>query len=698
MAAGEQIAEGAPEELLTFAPLKDRNGLEIVDHIERRHFSIKTPEPVSPKPITTEKFHFPVDRGVTIETERLEVPGPICVYVRNSLGFMVDEMTGGDGRAFPTDRYNLELPDAIKTYLVFDSSCKISVSDDKVVIDLDGLTDVQIGARSHHKKPAATITTTDRPEDMMTAVSYLGSALKTMSCERSYPTLRGHPPAIKVGATLGIPGVLEQKEPGISIELPPLCEYVFPIASLAYYLGATVVPGERPQIVTEEGFVHRLDDAAHGYEIEVEHVLKQLFFLDCLTRNEGFYQVNLSARNKFDQLVNLDFARLYDEPLPRQVEQYLDIPYNVIDQLLPKWRLTAHIQPNWVFAEMLPFVVNDLAVIRTKQFATNDANGGHSSAVGDFLRGASSVKSEPAPSPSVVRIEEMDSLEQTWIGEGAPLGSSKAITQAFENRINRTPTNGDIDITLVCNAPEMGHEGDVVNEVYGSREELPFSISAHKDLNVDQMQAILGKETDFFHYIGHIDAGGFECSDGRFDASTLEETGVDVFLLNACTSYQQGIHLIEAGSIAGVVTLQDVINSGAERIGETLARLLNRGFPLQSALNIAKSRSIMGGHYLVVGDGSIDVAQSEGYVPALYELEKINEKWRLIYHSFLNEGKGMGSVVFPFIGDNDQYFLAPGEAKAFYLGENELKEYLSMDEMPVLFDNDLKWSEDFLGS
>jgi hypothetical protein len=35
---------------------------------------------------------------------------------------------------------------------------------------------------------------------------------------------------------------------------------------------------------------------------------------------------------------------------------------------------------------------------------------------------------------------------------------------------------------------------------------------------------------DFLHYIGHIDADGFECRDGRLDVRTLDRVGVDAFL------------------------------------------------------------------------------------------------------------------------------------------------------------------------
>jgi hypothetical protein len=48
------------------------------------------------------------------------------------------------------------------------------------------------------------VRTTDA-EDVMMAILTFRSALKTTSPERSFPTLRGHPPAIELNDRLEIP-------------------------------------------------------------------------------------------------------------------------------------------------------------------------------------------------------------------------------------------------------------------------------------------------------------------------------------------------------------------------------------------------------------------------------------------------------------------------------------------------------------
>lgn len=695
MAVGQGVSLEAPDELLSFEPSASGDGLEVADHIERRHVTIETTTPVTPTDVDTDRFEFPVGRGVAIDTDGLRFPSVMGVYVRNSMGFMVADLTSGEEQAFPHDRYSIEVPAPIKLYLVVEGSPRIEVSDDGIAVDLGTRSTVHVGARSHHKLPAASITVGDGPRDLMAAVSTFSSALKTTSCERSYPTLRGHPPTIRFGDELAIPDVLQTPDTGVTIQVPPDYRSVFLVSTLAYYLGADVVPGDDPRIVTDRGFAHELDAGGAGFETGVEQALKQVFFLDCLVRTEGFYQVDLHERNVLEGALDLDIPSLYDAPLPEQLETYLDVPYATVEPYLPAWRLTAHVDPSRENAEALPFVVNDLAVLRTPSTVGVDDRGDSSLTVDDFLRSSTArTVVESAPTPDLVRVEESDAMEQTWIGEGVPIGASKGMIQAFRNRLNRQPADGDIDITVVCNAPEMDQERNLVDEVYGTREELPFDVDVRRELTRSELREILGSETEFLHYIGHIDAAGFECTDGRLDAATLDHVAVDVFFLNACTSYQQGMQLIENGSTAGIVTLQDVINSGAERIGYTLARLLNSGFPLRAALNLAKTRSIMGGHYLVIGDGGVDVVQAEHGTPILFDVDRTRSTNRVDIEAFPTQKRGMGTIFYPAVEGVDEHFLAAGRTCSVDLDDGALLEYHQMGDAPMLLDGELCWREE----
>jgi hypothetical protein len=242
----------------------------------------------------------------------------------------------------------------------------------------------------------------------------------------------------------------------------------------------------------------------------------------------------------------------------------------------------------------------------------------------------------------------------------------------------------------------MLDEHETASEVYGSRDELPFDVTLYDDLTMDRLMLVLESAIDYFHYIGHIDDGGFECSDGTLDASALDEVGVDTFFLNACQSYNQGVELIRRGGIGGVVTLDEVINSGAVRVGKTMTRLLNRGFPLRAALNIARDRSIVGSQYIVVGDGNVDIAHGASPAPNLVEVQKgDNETYSLHYKSYYSthQGMGVGSIIRPEIGGNEEHYLTGSPHLQFCVPEGDLREFFELEVVPVRTNNSFFWSD-----
>ncbi|PYZ02677.1 hypothetical protein C8039_03465 [Halogeometricum sp. wsp3] len=73
----------------------------------------------------------------------------------------------------------------------------------------------------------------------------------------------------------------------------------------------------------------------------------------------------MHERAAIEPYVDLDFQSLYQQPLAEQVATYLQVPYDVIEDHIPKWRLTTHIDPVPANEEQLPYVVDDLAIVRT---------------------------------------------------------------------------------------------------------------------------------------------------------------------------------------------------------------------------------------------------------------------------------------------------------------------------------------------
>lgn len=692
-----------------FAPLAEEPGLRIVDPIERRQFAFRTGSPVRPESVSPEMVRFPVDAAASITTDRLELGELLTTFVHGPEAGPPVEVLPGSETQFDRGEHHVELDAQIKLYLKLDGPFSIEASATSIVISASEPSDVVVGARSYHERPAATVTTTDRPADLATVVSTFGSALKTTSPERAYPTLRGHPPAVELGEALDVPDGLEPPDTGVTIEVPPDPASIYVVAPLAYYLGATVALADRPCLRTAAGFVHPLGGSERDFQAEVERVLKQTFLLDCLVRTEGYYAVDLAERAALEPTLDLDFETLYDEPLARRVERYLEVPNPSIADHVPRWALTAHVPPTPAGIEAIPFVVNELAIVRSttpRRLSPGEIRSrvldGFFDPAGAAVRSNSPDGSEEPPGTErplerlpVVSVEPTGSIDDAWFGDGVPLGATMGIPQAYRNRFERTPQEGEIEIAVVCNDRAMAEEGTLATSVYGSRDDLPFDVALYEDLDRESLADRLATDVDFLHYVGHISADGFHCPDGVLDAASLSTVGPDVFFLNGCESYQQGRHLIEGGCVGGVVTIGEVVDSGAATVGRTMARLLNLGFPLRTALALARRESIVGGQYLVVGDGNADVAATGDGAPVLCDVAAGRDgRYRLTIRTFLPRESGMGALAFPTLERNDYHHLTPG-AVTFRVTEEELAQYLEWHPYPIRTDGRLVWNERF---
>ena len=676
-----------------FNPIDDPPGIEIVDRIERLRYRLRTGRAVSPTPIDTEPFYFPVERAVAVTADEFVLPKVVTVCVRNAAGEMVSEIGHLDEESLPEGDYVLELGAQIKTYVEIEGPLEISATLLETRIEFEDSRTVRIGVLSWHDRPAATVTTTEDPRDMMAAVSTFGSALKTTSPERSFPSLRGHPPAVRLGDSLEIPDPIEAPETGISLELPPTHEAVYTAAPLAYYLGAELVPGAEPKLVTDTGFEHDLS-TPKGFETNVERTLKRLFVLDCITRTEGLYEIDLRARRDLERYVDLEWERLYEMSISERVPAYFDVPYALLGDVIPEWRLTVHVEPIAGTVEQLPFVVDDLAVVRMADGAGSEQT--HRKTAGGLTRNGvltrSAGETTEVGEASYVQPQSSSSLEQAWIGDRIPIGASKLTMAAFENRLDREATEGAVGITIVLNDDRMSEERELVDRAYGDRENLPFDVRIRSDLTVEALREELESDRSFLHYIGHTESDGFRCADGKLDAATIEGTGIDAFLLNACNSYRQGLELIESGAISGIVTLNEIVNDGAVRIGEAIARLLNAGFPLRAALGIAREQSVLGGQYIVVGDGGMTVTQAVSRTPNCLDITPTGDGFDVEITTYPTDDAGLGSVYKPHISGNGEHFLSSGQIGTFRVDREELVRFLELENVPVRYGDELHWS------
>ena len=684
----------------TIAALSRTHGLRVSDPIESAQFSLFTPAPVDPDPCDTGTFTFPVDAAATIHTAAVETPYLVDLWVRDGSGTLVADSTDADAFDLPPGEYTVEFSSTpMKLYLRVEGSLAVETREDCVRLTLDGTDRLHVGARSFHERPAATVTTEPDPESLMTALSALGSALKTTSCERSFPTLRGHPPLVEFGERVDIPAGIESPDTGVVIESPPDFDSLYPLTSLIYYLGADVRPGPEPRIVTDD-WTYSLE-GPDGLAAEAGRVLRQAFLLDCVTRTEGYYQVDLHERRVVEERVDLDFAALYDQPLPAQLEAYLDVPYDAVAEAVPTWKLTADVTPTPSNARTLPFLANDLAVVRTRAAPgdpeTLDVDELVRSSPDAMVRGPAVATRGAAAAEGfdepVFRPDAADSIEQAYVGYGIPLGASKMSVEAYRRRLDDEPTSSARPrVVVVCNDPEMADE-NAVSEVYGTREWLEFDVDLRENLDRQELVDLLAEDIDFLHYIGHVDDEGLQCADGTLDARGLDDVGVRAFLLNACRSYTQGRALVESGSVGGLVTLADVLTTAATEVGRTVAHLLNGGFSLHATLNILDEHDLLSRHYMIVGDGNAAVVSSESGNPLMADVKSTASGYDVAINSYPTVHRGLGTFTTPYIADNQTRYLVSGELDTWSVSQEQLSEFLEMDSFPVSLSGKLFWSD-----
>ncbi|WP_238717484.1 hypothetical protein [Natronorubrum halophilum] len=665
-----------------------QDGLVIVDPIERQHFQIKTQTPVTPIPTDTDKIPYPMDAAVKITTSGFTLPIDNVVYVRNPDKSLITEIYQNEKIILERAEYILDISGSLKVYVKVNSSARIHISVDQTKISFDGVTELIVSARSHQTHPTATITTTPEPINMMRAVSMFGSALKSTTTERSYPTLRGHPPSIKLGDELEIPEELTRPNTGVQIKIPPTYRHIFIVAPLVYYLAAEIVPGSTPQLVTDTGYVYEFGEE-EVFESVVEKALKQVFLLDCVVQTEGKTPTNLYERKKIKPRLKFDIETVYEQTMAEQLETYLEVPFTTIEPLLPKWWLETQLEPTAEHVEYLPFAANDFSAItitEDNRSLTHTQVGAKTNMVGECSGGDNRLNK--------IFSNNISIINQYWNDEdGSVIPSTKPLS-AFHHRVNQSPREGSLEIEVICNDANMSEELVKVHETYGDRDDLPFEVTIHHDLSKNDLKQVLTRESDFVHYIGHINSDGFRCSDGMLDAATVESVGTKAFFLNACQSYEQGFNLIKAGAIGGIVTLAEVKNSDAVDAGETIAQLLNIGFPLYATLDVFQKKGGSSQQYHILGDGMLTIVQSDQPSPEICTIIRGKKENRIKIETYISPECMHGSLCMPYVDSIKTYRIISGKIQSFPITDAETIEFFNSGKFPVLLDNELRWSNE----
>ncbi len=627
---------------------------------------------LEPREVPADSFLYPVECALSLATDSLVIPAGLSTFVRDRDGELIESLTNTGSTSHDSASYVIEFGSRVKLYFEFTGAFEAEVTPNSTSFEFRGDGQIKIGARSSHERPAHTVVTTDDPAELIQAISTFGSALKTTSPERSFPTLRGHPPALEFGNTLDIPDDITVPSTGITIETPATFQSVLPLAPLAYYLGASVVQGPAVALTTDDGWSYPLTDGTSVVS-EAQRVLKQVFFLDCITRTAGLYQIDLRERSELEERISISPEHLYDQSPAERLRSYLAYDFSELEDLIPRWPAHARVQSDSFSIEYLPYLVNDLVTIST---------------------GNSERHSTKTPLLDGDDADDVigDVTEQIWVGDGFPPRHTKAILEGYEHNLGISGTDGNIRVAVVLNDATLDMEAIEVNEIYGKGTSFKFDVSLYRNLDSDALRALLQEDIDFLHFIGHVTKEGIKCSDGVLDAGTISDNGITYFLLNACSSAKQGCELVRGGSVGGIVTLTDVTDTSAGWFGVNLAKLLNAGYPLKAALTVLEPSSIISENYQVVGTNTAAVATKD-QLPHLLEVETDTHPFELTHTTFHTDRVGVGGIGVPYIGENETYMLVP-TSLSWQAEKEKLLEFCDLEWFPVRIDGELFWSDE----
>ena len=407
-------------------------------------------------------------------------------------------------------------------------------------------------------------------------------------------------------------------------------------------------------------------------------LLQRVFYLDCLVR-----RMDPETDPEMLKRCSLDPDTVRTLTPAGRLERYLETPADAVAEATPEWHLTTHTQPSLEKARCLPFLLDSLSLIYLSDGSELERDELLDRTLTDSYttRGETGSGAMVDPNGGVGRLHG-------WLAPGTPIDAFKTTPAAYENRFRYGHDEGDhLQLSLVLNETEMSEEHGAVSEIYRAAD-LPMVVSVREQLTTEELADVFESDHDLVHFIGHCEDDGLCCPDGTLSMDSLSESRTRTFFLNACGSYDQGLSLIEQGSVAGAVTFTDVLDSHAAMVGTAFARLLSNGFTIQRALQLARRRIMMGKDYAVVGDGTYALLPGPED-PLVAEVTDAEDGYELSCEVITPSGAGASYQV-PFDGES----ILNGTTRNIGVSADQLIETLETHSMPVIFDGEFHWSED----
>jgi len=632
------------------------------------------------------------DASIAGVTDELSIPPAFVAVTNLETGETTTVGSKRETRWFPDSSYELRIETPLKLFVRVDGPFTLRLPGyERVVVSVPEPQSVRVGFRSRAESPPETLVVPKTPKGVAAALSAFSVAHRSTTADRSFHSMRTHPPLVEFGETLSIPDEVTDTRPdtGVTITLPPDLSALLVVAPLAYYLGADVT--------VELGASPRLDAAGEtlqlgtgdAYERRVADLLQRCFWLDCLVRSEGPHGVELQETVLLDELA-IDAGELYDAGVDERVLAYDAVAFGEIADDLPTWHLSLYPEATYENVRQLPYVVANVPQVFSPRPDALTGRDRLDSSLSDFYRS----RTGPVPTVELQTADLGESHYHGWLADGVVLDTFKALPAAYENRAAfRDRADEPIKVVSVLNEGEMDEEHVQAADIYRRRaEQLDIDVDVRESLTTAELARAIESRSDLLHFIGHCEESGLRCTDGNLSVSSVSGSGAQTFFLNACGSYEEGVEMVRKGSVAGAVTFEKVLDSHAAKVGTTFARLVAHGYSIERALSLSRRRVIMGKDYAVVGDGTHVLTQTESLVgPELWLTRTGPDEFEMVYQ--MPTPTRVGSQMYVYLDEADRPSLL-GNEQEFTLGRQELIGFLRTGEFAVIYEKDIQWSTD----
>ncbi|MBP2251681.1 hypothetical protein J2754_002013 [Halarchaeum solikamskense] len=525
--------------------------LRIHDRVMDATCRITADDAIDVERVLDARFLFPVDAAVSFEATTLSMPANAGSCVRDERGD-IDVQLSDIVVSFPRGTYYVDIEAACKLYVkVFDAAFEAVTEhhhgEGATTLTFEEPTRVAVGARSRHERPHATITVPDDPGALLEALPFLASAVKEWSPERSWPTLRGHPPRIERGDALSIPSTISRPETGVTIATPATYESLYAVAPLAYYLGADVVEASEAELRLDNGYRQSLGDGAVSPRAAT-NLLERCLFLDSFVRTAGYYEM---PRQEYEPVAGgLSFypPALYGRPIVEQLMEYLEAPRAAFVDYLPDARYVAVVRDDPADAPLLPFLVRDLVPVTTDRHDVPDDR----------------------------------AIRTGYSGECVPHGATRLSVAGYQHALTEPMRDVAEERFALLGVGSAARE--TLSTVLIGREHRevtePFTVDTAPPTTAAVRDAL---ETDygFVHVDAPLTDAGFACRDGVLDPMSVSSVSARAVSLVGDRETGGPIvdALVERGARVGVVST----TLGERAVGRMAGRLLS-GAPFERAV------------------------------------------------------------------------------------------------------------------